>query len=491
MNSDDYPDDRHGGSAEPPHAEDAERSLIGSVMLDASHYQKAVDREQIMPLTPMDFYNGHHKWLWGGILAMWKEDRHADPVTLAHFLRNWAGDDDKDKKNGLIAAGGPEYIASLADLGAAPVNVPAYAKIIKDTSQQRQLIEALSRAHTAAWQAGGKTPAEMVLAAAAEIQKVEDDIHGVMPTETPGKLARLHLDKLGDAIHNMDFSALDGEPTGLTPFDELISGGFRAGKLTILGAQTGQGKTALALDIANRLVRRKRPVLFVSLEMDEQELVERLLARAARVDLLKIMRGREGFGGEYRGKPLDHLELTRLAEAAAEINGLPLFIRDKNIDNLDAIMVAVRSGIRRANLLYGTNPGLIVVDYLQLVRPTESWGRRDTRAVEVGDVSRALKNLARETSLPVLALAQLNRNLEKRENKEPLLSDLRDSGAIEQDADLVAFLFSEQPPAEQSPYQKVVPRVIAIAKNRSGVSGGRVVVDFHRGHMLFGAASTL
>ena len=488
--NDDYPNeygDRQEQGPEPPHAADAERALIGSALTNPEPYLSGIDADKIYPLKATDFYDERHRWIWATILRLWDKPDIADPVTVVHALR---GEDD-GKKSALVLAGGVEYIAGLPDLAAADGNVPAYAKLVRDTSHSRKLLKALEKAQKSVWKPGDKMPKDIAAFALAELQKIEDEIQGVQSGATPGQIANAHLHILQHAINTQDFSVLDGEPTNLAPLDELVSGGLRAGQLVILGAQTGQGKTALALDISARMLANKRPVVFISLEMDESELVKRLLARTSRVDLLEVIRGRSGFGGRFRGEPMSSRNLSALADATVTIDELPVFIYDKGIDNLDAMISSVRAGIRKAKNEHKTTPGMIVVDYLQLVRPTDAWGRRDTRAVEVGDVSRALKTLARETELPILALAQLNRNAGKRPTNRPELSDLRDSGAIEQDADLVLFLWEEGEPTPDDEFKPVVQRMLGCSKNRSGVSGGARQLDFHRAHMIFEAAGNL
>ena len=282
---DDYPhDDRKHDGPEPPHAVDAERAIIGAVILGkgAEIYQDGVDAAVITPLKHTDFFDKRHQWIWAAIKNMWADNRHVDPITLARFLRDF-GSDDKKGGGGLKQCGGPEYIAALADIGGADVNLYAYCKIISDTANQRQLLEILQRGHQAAFRPGKITPKELIAAVAGELQKLEDNLYGEQEKKSLGDSADDHLQVLANAVQTSDFSALDGEPTNLAPLDELVSGGFRAGKLVILGAQTGMGKTALALDISSRMVVRGRPVVFISLEMDYSELRDRLMARQSQV----------------------------------------------------------------------------------------------------------------------------------------------------------------------------------------------------------------
>ena len=490
--SDDYPDDnRKGDGPEPPHAVDAERSIIGAVILGrgAEIYQDGVDAAVITPLKHTDFFDKRHQWIWAAIKNMWGDNRHVDPITLARFLRDF-GSDDKKGGGGLKQCGGPEYIAALAEIGGADVNLYAYCKIISDTANQRQLLEILQRGHQAAFRPGKSSPKELIAAVSGELQKLEDNLYGEQEKKSLGDSANAHLQVLANAVQTSDFSALDGEPTNLAPLDELVSGGFRAGKLVILGAQTGMGKTALALDISSRMVVRGRPVVFISLEMDYSELRDRLMARQSQVDLLKILRGREGFGGPLRGRPLDSTDLTRLAEGVAQLKDFPLLIQDKSVDNLEALpppsapefAAPCPNTKRNPDSSSWTTSNLSAPPNLGTARHPRRGSRRRLRA---------LKTLARETGLPILALAQLNRQAGNRENPRPKLSDLRDSGAIEQDADLVLFLYEEEAPPKGSEFVKVVPRKIYCAKNRSGVSGGERDLDFHRGHMLFGQFGTL
>ena len=292
------------------------------------------------------------------------------------------------------------------------------------------------------------------------------------------------VERLANATHSGNYSALDGVATGFEPFDELLSGGFRPGELVILAARTSIGKTALALDIASRLASREIPVLFLSLEMSAEQIAVRLLAREAQVNTILTTRGRMG---EAKLRPD---ELTRLAAAATETKTWPLGVEDEKLDDLDKVLAKIR-GAHRRFASDGKNLGLVIVDYLQLVEtPVHPGSRRDLRAVEVGQVSRGLKTIARELSVPILALAQLNRRVENRESPRPGLADLRDSGAIEQDADSVLFLYSEKPPEKDDNYAYVPEEEVflANAKARQGISGGKARIKFIKAVATFAKA---
>ena len=329
-----------------------------------------------------------------------------------------------------------------------------------------------------------KSAVEIISKAESDIFALGEEIRGAVKKKEIGEVIGDVVERLSHAVQTDNFTALDGVATGFEPFDELLSGGFRAGELVILAARTSLGKTALALDIASRLASREKPVLFLSLEMSAEQIAVRLLAREAQVNTILTTRGRMG-----KAK-LQADELTRMASAAAEMKTWPLFVEDEKLDDLEKVLAKIR-GARRRLSSDGKSLGLVIVDYLQLVElPVHPGSRRDLRAVEVGQVSRSLKTIARELGVPILALAQLNRRVENRESPRPGLADLRDSGAIEQDADSVLFLYSEKTPEKDDNYAYVPEEIVylANAKARQGISGGKAEVKFIKAVATFAKA---
>ena len=471
MSGYDHPDFHEEPSAEEPNAVDAERSFLGAMMVQNGYddYLGLLDEKRIARLDSADFYDARHRAIWSGI-GICAQDGYVDPMTVAHALRG-----KKDEKGGslLPLAGGPEYLAALADIGGAPINIPAYGKIIKETAQQREILALTQVIHTEAWRGSGG-PLEIIGGAENKIFELGEKIRGVRKKTTMGGVVEGMMTRLTRAVNNDDYSELDGAATGLTPLDNLLNGGFRPGELTIIAARPGMGKTAFALDISARLLEQGKAVAFFSLEMSEVQLGARLMARQSRVNSTKIIRGRMG------GKKLDHNDLTALAEGVATIKSWKLELGFDEIKDWSDMQAAIRGSIRR-NASAGHPLELIVVDYLQLVETDDGKGRRDLRAVEVAKVSRGLKMFAREFGIPVLALAQLNRNVEDRAIPKPQLSDLRESGAIEQDADIVIFMYlpvkDENGELARAPVMEVS---LYGAKCRQGVSGGVEQVKFRK-----------
>ena len=479
-----YPPPEKGSGPPLPHDEAAEKRLIGTMLLGTRGendrngfvaYLDAVDRQEIRELRSGDFYDQRHAFIWNAIVdvAKKKDEYAVDPVTVARNLRG--GTPEEGEKSLLAAAGGPEYLAYLAALGEdSTIRVPIYVQMVHQCADLRRMARVLGQNHEAVFRAGDKSAVEIISKAESDIFALGEEIRGGVKKKEISEIVGDVVQRLADATQSGNYSALDGVATGFEPFDELLSGGFRPGELVILAARTSLGKTALALDVASRLAAKQKPVLFLSLEMSGEQIAVRLLAREAQVNTILTTRGRMGTA------KLQPDELTRMAAAAAEMRTWPLGVEDEKIDDLDKVLAKIR-GAHRRFASDGKKLGLVIVDYLQLVElPVHPGSRRDLRAVEVGQVSRSLKTIARELGIPILALAQLNRRVENRESPRPGLADLRDSGAIEQDADSVLFLYSEKTPEKDDNYAYVPEESVflANAKARQGIAGGKVEIKF-------------
>lgn len=447
------------GGPEPPHAVDAERALVGALMLNNELFAAAEDAG----LSADHFYDGRHKALYGAMVKMQAEGKHADPVTVAHLLR---------ESGKLQDGGGPEYIAALADIGAAPVNAPAYAKLVRDTAMLRAMMDALSQSHIRAVRPGGDPPGKILDEAETRLLSVGDQFARHVAQARPvGPVAQAHLDLLASIIQTQNFDQLRGHSTGFPALDEKTAG-LHGGELIILAGRPGAGKTAFALNIARHVSAEVGTgVCFFSLEMSAEQLVTRLLSQGG-VDAQKMRTGRR----------LNHEDLSRMAEVAAELKERDLFVDDSGALNiLEAKARARRLG--RTLRLNGKKLGLVVVDYLQLLENDPDERSGENRATQVAVISRGLKALARDMNVPILALSQLNRAVDNRPNRRPMLSDLRESGAIEQDADLVLFLHQDEGKAGASDPEEID---LIIGKQRNGPVGTLPLL-FDKRHSKFGS----
>ncbi len=412
----------------PPHSIEAEESVLGAVLLDKDAISIVAQF-----LLPDYFYNDNHAKIFTAILALYEKRKPIDLITLTEELK---------KKKLLSEIGGASYLTELASRVPTAANIEHYGRIIKDHHTKRQLIKT----------AGAIS--EMAFNMEEEVSEVLDKTETSIFSISQSYLRRGFIpikDILAESFDRLDTihkkgEGLRGLPSGFVDLDNKLSG-MQESNLLILAARPGQGKTAFVLNIAQFISTHEQiPIGFFSLEMSKEELVDRLLVAQADVDAWRLKTGR-----------LSEDDFSKISEAMGELAEAPLFIDDTP----GLTIMEMRSKARRLQMEYGIK--LIIVDYLQLVNP----GRRlDNRVVEVSMVSQALKNLARELRLPVLAVSQLSRAVEHRGEKKPQLADLRESGAIEQDADVVMFLYR---PEEELSAQMLTK--LLIAKHRNGPSG--------------------
>jgi replicative DNA helicase len=389
----------------PPHSEIAEKSVLGALLLDRDAVVAVVEF-----LRPEHFYEEKHQRIFDVIIDLYQEREPVDVVTVTEKLK-------KDKNLKLI--GGAEYLTTLVNMVPTAAHAEHYGKLVRDDFTKRQLITAAAKISDMSFDDSG------------DVRQILDNAES-----TVFSLAQQHLKQVFTPVKNIlteSFDRLDelhknagglrGVPTGFTDLDETLAG-MQDSNLLILAARPGVGKTALALNIAqNASFKNKMPVGFFSLEMGKEELMDRLLVSQAEIDAWKMKTGR-----------LDEDEFTKLSDAMGELYETPLYIDDTP----GMSILEMRTKARRLQAEHGLK--LIIVDYLQLARPTRNM---DNRVQEVSEISQGLKNLARELKIPVLAMSQLSRQVESRGIKRPQLSDLRESGAIEQDADVVMFLWRE------------------------------------------------
>jgi replicative DNA helicase len=406
----------------PPHSAEAEESVLGALLLDKDAVIAVAEF-----LRPEDFYDERHKEIFISALELFEDRIPIDVLTVSERLK---------KRKSLKKVGGAGYLADLANKVPTAAHVEHYGRIVKESATKRALMSATSRLM--------EFSMDETLAADELLDKAESEIFSLTQTHladtfTPIKQALAEsFDRL-DELHKQA-EGLRGVPTGFKDLDDTLAGMQRS-NLLILAARPGVGKTSLALNIAQNLaVKYKRPVGFFSLEMSKEELVDRLLVAQADIDAWKLKTGK-----------LDEEDFTKLSNAMGELAEAPLFI-----DDTPALSILeMRTKSRRLQVESGVE--LIVVDYLQLARSRQL----ENRVQEVSEISQGLKNLAREIKVPVLAVSQLSRAVEQRGTRKPQLADLRESGSIEQDADVVMFLWRE---GEDNPENVNLD----IAKHRNG-----------------------
>ncbi|PIE68512.1 MAG: replicative DNA helicase [Deltaproteobacteria bacterium] len=417
----------------PPQDIEAEESLLSAILLDNATLIDIVEG-----LSPSDFYKNAHAQIYDAIIDLFSGNQPIDPITVANRMQ---------EKGTLEAIGGTAFLKNIVENVPLAVNPPQYAGIIRDKSRLRKLIEESIGIINQCYQSKGATT-EIVEHAQRSIFSVTEDT-GKQSFTAIGDLINMNIDTLEERQGNN--SPFTGIPSGYRQVDRLTSG-LQKSDLIILAARPSMGKTAFALNIArNVAVAHNVGTAVFSLEMSSEQLSMRLLTAEARIDSYRLKNGQ-----------ISPEDWERVTEAAGIISEAPIFIDDTpGITPLE-----IRSKIRR--LLMSNDIGLIVVDYLQLMRVTARGERRD---LEIAEISRSLKGIAKEFRVPVIALSQLNRMLEQRADKRPMLSDLRESGSIEQDADIVAFIYRDDVYNREDTNPNKGKAEIIIAKNRNGATG--------------------
>ena len=415
----------------PPHNIEAEQSVIGGILLDNEALPNVLEI-----LRGGEFYRAAHRTIFGAVLELFERNEPCDLVTLTDLLRS-------QKK--LEEVGGASYLASLVDRVPSSANTGQYARIVKEKSMVRTLISRATEIVASGFDSSLKAEELLDRAEQAIFQVSEDRIN---PSFFPIKEIIKQSIKTLETLYDRK-EMITGVPTGFTDLDRLTSG-LQAADLIIIAGRPSMGKTALALNIAcHAAVEGDTPVGIFSLEMNKAQLGMRLLCSEARVNSQNM---RSGF--------LSKRDWPRLTRAAGTISEAPLFI-----DDTPAISaIELRAKSRR--LKRDQNLGLIIVDYLQLMRGSQGSERREQ---EISEISGSLKALAKELDVPVVALSQLNRRVEERHDKRPQLADLRESGAIEQDADVIAFIYRDEVYHPDSPDQGRAE--VIIGKQRNGPTG--------------------
>ncbi|MCH8159736.1 MAG: replicative DNA helicase [Proteobacteria bacterium] len=418
----------------PPSSIEAEQSLIGGLMLDATAWDKVAD-----VIISADFYRKDHRLIFEAIANLIEAGSPCDVVTVSEYLGN---------RNELDDAGGLEYLATLANETAGAANARAYAKILREKSTLRALINAGNEISGSAFTTEGRTASQILDAAERLVfQIAEKGARGKAGFKSLKQILPQAVDRI-DLLHQSE-GDITGISTGFTEFDKLTAG-LQKGDLIIIAGRPSMGKTALAVNIAeNAAIGAKVPTAIFSMEMPSQQLAFRMISSLGRVDQTHLRTG--NFPDE---------DWSRINTAVQLMSEAPIFIDDSPSLSPTEIRARARRLHREHNL------GLIIIDYLQLMQVE---GSKENRATELSEISRSLKALAKELEVPVIALSQLNRSVEQRTDKRPVMSDLRESGAIEQDADLIVFIYREEVNNPDTPRKGLAD--IVIAKQRNGPIG--------------------
>jgi len=415
----------------PPHNLEAEESLLGAMILSRDAIATAVER-----CGADDFYKPAHGHVFDAVTSLYAQGEPADPVTIADELR----------RAGLLdAIGGPATLISLQANTPAISNAGRYARIVEEHALLRRMIGVAAEIAELGYQVPDDVTAAVDRAETMVFEVAQR--RGVDTVATVRDLLARTLDNLESLYDRGD--AITGVPTGYQDLDERLSG-LQPSNLVIVGARPSMGKTAFALGlVAHAAMESRQPVLLFSLEMSHLELAQRLLCAEARVDATRMRSGR-----------LLESDWPKISTAIGHLGEAPIFIDD----NPNITVMDIRAKARRLKSREGL--GLVVVDYLQLMSGRSS---AENRQVEVSEISRGLKILARELQVPVVALSQLSRNLEMRADKRPVLADLRESGSLEQDADVVLFIYRDEVYHPDSPDRGTAE--IILSKHRNGPTG--------------------
>jgi replicative DNA helicase len=436
----------------PPHNLEAEESVLGAILLDNEACSLALPL-----LRAQDFYREAHRKLFDVMSALHEEGSPVDTITLTDALR---------RTSQLQDVGGAAFIAELAERVPTAANVEHYARIVREKSLLRGLISTATEVATSAFEASGDVgeivdAAERKIFAIAE-QKVRPSFY------TVSELLPLAIKEVEKLYNHKEM--VTGLPTGYHDLDKQTAG-LQKSDLIIVAGRPGMGKTALALNMATHAsIQSACAVAIFSLEMAKEQLVLRMLCSQARVNY-----------GNVRSGHLHERDFARLAAAAGDLHQAAIYIDDSAGLSILELRAKARRLVRDARAKLGKELGMIVVDYMQLMRGS---GRTDSREQEISEISRSLKALAKELHLPVVALSQLNRRVEERDNRRPVMAHLRESGAIEQDADVILFVYREAAYNQELSPDEENDAEIIIGKQRNGPTG-TVHVTFLKEFMRF------
>jgi replicative DNA helicase len=434
----DFRDDEVARLRVPPHSVEAEQSVLGGLLLDNSAWDRAGDL-----LTDSDFYRHEHRLIYAAVGTLVQANKPADVITVYERLQSLGKADD---------CGGMAYLNALAQSVPSAANLRRYAEIVRERAILRKLVATSDEIATAAFNPQGKAVSQILDEAETKIFRIGEEgsrtKQGFIGID---KLVVQLIDRVNELAQN-GAEEVTGVRTGFYDLDRMTAG-LQKGDLIVLAARPSMGKTALAINIAEHVaVAEELPVVVFSMEMGAAQLALRMVGSIGRIDQTHLRTG-----------ALRDDEWSRLPDAVDKLGKARLYI-----DETPALSPGeVRARARRMARQFGGTLGLIVVDYLQLM--SGSGGSDENRATELGEISRGLKALAKELQCPVIALSQLNRSVETRNDKRPMMSDLRESGAIEQDADVIMFIYRDDYYNKDSKEPGIAE--IIIGKQRNGPTG--------------------
>ena len=423
----------------PPHSVEAEQSVLGGILLDTSAWDKITDI-----LQEQDFYRYEHRLIFHHIAILIEHAKPVDVITVAESLESNAE---------LEKAGGLAYLGSLAQNVPSAANIRRYAEIVRERGVMRKLAEVGTEIATSAYNPGGRDAGQLLDEAESRVFEIsEAGERGKQGFVAIPSLLTQVVERIETLYSRDNDSDVTGIATGFTDLDSMTSG-LQPGDLVIVAGRPSMGKTAFSVNIAEHVALEvNKPVAIFSMEMGGSQLAMRMIGSVGRLNQHTLRTGK-----------LEDDDWSRMTHALGRLNDAPIFIDETAALN----SLELRSRARR---LHRQNDGLglIVIDYIQLMSSPASKGG-ENRATEISEISRSLKSLAKELQVPVIALSQLNRSLEQRPNKRPIMSDLRESGAIEQDADLILFIYRDEVYNADSPDKGKAE--IIIAKQRNGPIG--------------------
>ncbi len=419
----------------PPHSVEAEQAVLGGLMLAPDAYDKVNDQ-----LTENDFYRRDHRLIYRAIRELAEKDRPFDAVTLGEWF---------ESQGKLEQVGDGAYLVELASTTPSAANIAAYAEIVRDKAVLRQLIEVGTNIVNDGFQPEGRDSAELLSSAEQQVFKIaEAGARGRADFVGMNNALKDAFEVLQSRFENG--GSVTGLPTGYTEFDNMTAG-LQPTDLVILAARPAMGKTTFALNIAEyAAIKSKKAVAVFSMEMSASQLAMRLISSNGRINATRLRTGQ-----------LEDEDWSRVTGAISMLKQTKIFIDDTPGLSPDVLRSKARRLKREHDL------GLIVIDYLQLMAVP---GNSENRATEISEISRSLKGLAKELGVPVIALSQLNRSLETRTDKRPVMADLRESGAIEQDADMIVFIYRDDYYNKENSPDKGLAEII-IGKQRSGPTG--------------------
>ena len=423
----------------PPHSTEAEQSVLGGLLLENLAWDKCSEL-----LTDSDFYRHEHRHIYGAIGSLIASSKPADVITVFESLQSLGKAED---------CGGLAYLNALAQSVPSASNVRRYAEIVRERSVLRKLISASDEIATTAFNPQGQPVSQILDEAESRIFRIgEEGSRGSAGFQPMDKLVQALIDRVQELEANGS-EDVTGIRTGFYDLDRMTAG-LQKGDLIVLAARPSMGKTAFALNIAEHVaVQEGLPVAVFSMEMGASQLALRVVGSLGRIDQQHLRTGR-----------LRDDEWERLPEAASKLSEAPMFIDESPGLN----PAELRARARRLARQYGGTLGLIVIDYQQLMSGSSN-SSEENRATVLGEISRGMKGLAKELQCPVIALSQLNRSVETRPDKRPMMSDLRESGAIEQDADVIMFIYRDDYYNKDSKEPGVAE--IVLAKQRNGPVG--------------------